>query len=120
MVQEGFGSFTVLGNISAFQDRWLTTSLAVNTSTNSYAYTILDGATTVGSFTGNLINAGIGGTEQGLQWAGLWGSNNGGSGSQIFANAYFDSFSVEAVPEPATLSVLAVAGLLAARRRRSS
>lgn len=118
--QEGFGSFTVLGNISAFQDRWLTTSLAVNTSTNSYAYTILDGTTTVGSFTGNLINAGIGSTEQGLQWAGLWGSNNGGSGSQIFANAYFDSFSVEAVPEPATLAVLSVVGLLAARRRRAS
>ena len=116
--QEGFGSFTVLGTISGFQDRWLTTSLALNTSTNSYVYSILDGATTVGSFSGNLINAGIGGTEQGLQWAGLWGSSNGGSGAAVFATAYFDSFSVEAVPEPATLSVLAVAGILAARRRR--
>lgn len=117
----GFGSFSSLGTISNFKDKWLDLVLTLDSSTGqggAYTFDILDGATSLHSSSGVLLaTSPI--TTAGVTWYGFIGSNNGGAGADIYSNTRFDNFSVEVVPEPATLAVLAGLALAAARKRRA-
>lgn len=80
---------------------------------------VLDGPSTTNSLLWNQLNPNIAPTANGVTFVGYRFSSNGGS---TWANStIFNGMGIDAdiVPEPTSLGALAVAGVLALRRRRA-
>lgn len=118
VLQNNF-AYTTLGTITGFQNQWLDISVVLD-ATNpriGYTLTVKDSAnTTLFNGSGNL--RGTNETNVKIDYMGLFYASNGGSGSALTGNVYFDDFSIEAVPEPATLTVLGLGAAALLRRRK--
>lgn len=117
VIQNNF-AYSTIGTISGFQNQWLDISLVLD-ATNpqiGYTLTVKDAANaTLFNGSGNLRTTNE--TNVTIDYMGLFYANNGGTGSALTGNVYFDNMSIEAVPEPATLTILGL-GVAALLRRR--
>jgi hypothetical protein len=117
-----FSYGTALGNIgtpTSFQNKWLDLSVTLDTTNPLIGYTfkVVDTTNSAVLFngTGTILSAAQTVT---IDYFGLVYSSNGGSGSQVTGNVYYDDFNINVVPEPATLSILGLAAAALLRRRQ--
>lgn len=124
VVTQKAGSFSwaSLGTLSgAHKDQWLTLELSVNANNGqagASTFTVKNaGGATLFTNTSNLLTTGTISTS-GVNYLGVLGTSDGTSGlAAQFGLMYYDDFSVQAVPEPATMTVLGLLAAAGLRRR---
>ncbi len=124
VVTQKAGSFSwaSLGTLSgAHKDQWLTLDLAVNATAGqagASTFTVKDSSgNLLFSNTSNLLTSGTISTV-GVNYMGLLGVSDGTSGlAAQYGLMYYDNFGIQAVPEPATMTVLGLLAAAGLRRR---
>jgi hypothetical protein len=111
-----YATIGTISNFSTYRNQWLDLTLILDTTNPSIGYnlTIKDSANSqIFAGTGNILTTTVSGAR--IDFTSVVAVANGTGGPM---GAYYDNFNVEAVPEPATLTVLGLGAASLFRRRK--